>query len=53
MNGGIVGAMQQLDVMRVSALCPNCGLPRDYEHFDESGFARHARPRPAGRGGAL
>ena len=39
MNGGIVSAMQQLDVMRASALCPNCGLPRDYEHFDESGFA--------------
>jgi hypothetical protein len=39
MNGGIVSAMQQLDVMRASYLCPNCGLPRDYEHFDESGFA--------------
>ena len=39
MNGGIVSALPQLDVMRASYLCPNCGLPRDYEHFDESGFA--------------
>ena len=38
MNGGI-SALPQLDVMRASYLCPNCGLPRDYEHFDESGFA--------------
>ena len=38
MNGGIVSALPQLDVMRASYLCPNCGLPRDYEHFDESGF---------------
>ena len=42
MNGGIVSALPQLDVMRASYLCPNCGLPRDYEHFDESGFAEHA-----------
>jgi hypothetical protein len=40
MNGGIVSALPQLDVMRASYLCPNCGLPRDYEHFDESGFAK-------------
>ena len=39
MNGALVSPMQQLDVMRASSLCPNCGLPRDYEHFDESGFA--------------
>lgn len=39
MNGGIVNALPQLDVMRASYFCPNCGLPRDYEHFDESGFA--------------
>ena len=39
MNGSIVSARQQLDVMRASYLCPNCGLPHDYEHFDESGFA--------------
>ena len=39
MNGGIISALPQLDVMRASYLCPNCGLPRDYEHFDESGFA--------------
>ena len=39
MNGGIANALQQLDVMHNSALCPACGLPRDYEHFDESGFA--------------
>jgi hypothetical protein len=38
MNGGIVSALPQLDVIRASYLCPNCGLPRDYEHFDESGF---------------
>jgi hypothetical protein len=28
------------DVTRASYLCTNCGLPRDYEHFDESGFAK-------------
>ena len=39
MNDGIASAMQHLRVMDVSALCPSCGLPRDYEHFDESGFA--------------
>jgi hypothetical protein len=39
MNGGIASPIQQLDVMRASYLCPNCGLPRDYEHFDESGFS--------------
>ena len=39
MNGGIANALQQLDVVQNSALCPACGLPRDYEHFDESGFA--------------
>ncbi len=50
MNGGIVSAMQQLDVMRASFLCPNCGLPRDYEHFDESGFADIAvKPLQPGR----
>ena len=37
MNGGISSALPQLDVRLY--LCPNCGLPRDYEHFDESGFA--------------
>jgi hypothetical protein len=40
MNGGIISALPRLDVMRTSYLCPNCGLPRDYEHFDESGFAK-------------
>ena len=50
MNGGIVSALPQLDVMRASYLCPNCGLPRDYEHFDESGFAsRQRRSSPAVR----
>jgi hypothetical protein len=44
MNGGIVNALPQLDVMRASYLCPNCGLPRDYEHFDESGFAGTPAP---------
>jgi hypothetical protein len=39
MNGGIVNARQHLEVMDTSALCPTCGLPRDYEQFDESGFA--------------
>ena len=57
MNGGIVSALPQLDVMRASYLCPNCGLPRDYEHFDESGFADIAvKPLQPGRqvvGGAL
>ncbi len=47
MNGGIVSTLPQLDVMRASYLCPNCGLPRDYEHFDESGFAD--RPEQPGR----
>ena len=54
MNGGIVSALPQLDVMRASYLCPNCGLPRDYEHFDESGFADKTRAaRPRGGAGAL
>jgi hypothetical protein len=44
MSGGIVSAMPQLDVTRESYLCPNCGLPRDYEHFDESGFADMPAP---------
>jgi len=39
MNGGTANAIQHLGVMDTSALCPACGLPRDYEHFDESGFA--------------
>ncbi len=40
MKGGVVSAMPQVDVTRASYLCTNCGLPRDYEHFDESGFAK-------------
>jgi hypothetical protein len=44
MKGGVVSAMPQLDVMPESYLCPNCGLPRDYEHFDESGFADTPAP---------
>jgi len=44
MNGGTASAMQHLSVVDTSALCPACGLPRDYEHFDESGFA--ATPGP-------
>jgi hypothetical protein len=39
MNGALVSALPQLGVMNASNLCPNCGLPGDYEHFDESGFA--------------
>jgi hypothetical protein len=39
MNGAAISALPQLDVMDASHLCPNCGLPRDYQHFDESGFA--------------
>ncbi len=39
MNGGVTSAMQHIGVMHMSAICPACGLPRDYEHFDESGFA--------------
>jgi len=39
MNGSTATAIQQLGVVHTSALCPACGLPRDYEHFDESGFA--------------
>jgi hypothetical protein len=45
MNGGTASATQHLAVVDASALCPLCGLPRDYEHFDESGF--EAAP-PAG-----
>lgn len=44
MKGGVVSAMPQLDVSRSSYLCSNCGLPRDYEHFDESGFADTPAP---------
>jgi hypothetical protein len=44
MKGGVVSAMPQLDVTGESYLCPNCGLPRDYEHFDESGFAKTPAP---------
>ena len=44
MKGGVVSAMPQLDVTRQSYLCSNCGLPRDYEHFDESGFADTPAP---------
>jgi hypothetical protein len=44
MNGGVVSAMPQLDMTSTSYLCPNCGLPRDYEHFDESGFADTPAP---------
>jgi hypothetical protein len=39
MNGDVISAMPHLDAIGASYLCPNCGLPRDYEHFDESGFA--------------
>jgi hypothetical protein len=39
MNGSSATAMQPIDVMHNSAFCPGCGLPRDYEHFDQSGFA--------------
>jgi hypothetical protein len=39
MNGSVIRSQPQFDVLRSSALCANCGLPRDYEHFDESGFA--------------
>jgi hypothetical protein len=44
MNGGVVSPMPHLDVTHASYLCPNCGLPRDYEHFDESGFAKPPTP---------
>ena len=44
MKGGVVSAVPQLEVTRASGLCPNCGLPRDYEHFDESGFANPPEP---------
>src|SRR5205823_5290833 len=46
MKGGLVSAVPQLDVTHPSYLCPNCGVPRDYEHFDESGFAD--TPAPGG-----
>jgi hypothetical protein len=38
-NGSSANTLQQIGVVHTSALCPACGLPRDYEHFDESGFA--------------
>jgi hypothetical protein len=44
MNGDIISAMPQLDALRASYICPNCGMPRDYEHFDESGFADTPTP---------
>jgi hypothetical protein len=44
MKGGAISALPQFDVTRESYFCPNCGLPRDYEHFDESGFADTPRP---------
>ena len=39
MNGSSANVLQQIGLVHTSALCPACGLPRDYEHFDESGFA--------------
>jgi hypothetical protein len=39
MNGRVIYSQSQFDVLRSSALCANCGLPRDYDHFDESGIA--------------
>ena len=39
MNGSTANALQPIGLVHTSALCPACGLPRDYEHFDESGFA--------------
>jgi hypothetical protein len=44
MKGGVVSAMPQLDLAHASYLCPNCGVPRDYEHFDKSGFADTPAP---------
>ena len=44
MNGAVISPLQHLDVTRASYLCSNCGLPRDYEHFDESGFADTPAP---------
>jgi hypothetical protein len=44
MKGRVISAVPQLDVMPPSPFCPNCGLPRDYEHFDESGFAETPAP---------
>jgi len=44
MKGGLVSAVPRLDVTHPSYLCPNCGMPRDYEHFDESGFADTPAP---------
>jgi hypothetical protein len=44
MNGDVISAMPHLDAMHASYLCTNCGLPRDYEHFDESGFADTPAP---------
>jgi hypothetical protein len=44
MNGGLISAMPQFDTLCASDLCLNCGLPHDYEHFDESGFADTPAP---------
>ena len=29
MKAGVINGMPQLDVIRASPLCANCGLPRD------------------------
>ena len=44
MTAGVINAMPQPDSSRASPFCANCGLPRDYEHFDESGFAKKPEP---------
>jgi hypothetical protein len=44
MKGRVISAMREPDVVRASPVCLNCGLPRDYEHFDESGFADTPAP---------
>jgi len=44
MKGGLVSTVPPLEGARASDLCPNCGMPRDYEHFDESGFADTPAP---------
>ena len=44
MNGSSANVLQKIGVMHTSALCPACGVPRDYEHFDDSGFADTPAP---------
>jgi hypothetical protein len=39
MNGSILSNWPRFDALRASALCPSCGMPKDFEHFDESSFA--------------